>query len=225
MYSFSDFEYCASIFMQHWCVLNGEREEFDGQLAQNARDIRLLLTSNKDIMDELRQITTKNIQIILPNQSNNFGKIGPFTFGFLAALIPGSAVATESSAQPPTQSTSTEGNTGSNTPTVQTNFPSQFKQIVRTMAALGSGLLQPKEIRDLIVDIVEKIVEPCSNFGWRSAEVDCFFTAIGDAWGELTCLPAEQIKSLQTSWDRLVLGTKLVSLRLFNEVFAALSIQ
>jgi hypothetical protein len=42
---------------------------------------------------------------------------------------------------------------------------------------LGSGLSVTKEVRDIFIDLVEKVMELCAAYGWRATEINAFFVA------------------------------------------------
>jgi hypothetical protein len=234
-YNFEDIEYCAAVFIRYWCTgANGEKEEFDPQLAQDIREIKSAVNGSKDFMDSLRSIVTQRLSTELPssttlNPTSAINRGATFSFKGFSALINStnatSSIIDLSSAATPTNTVATPTSaTAVGQPSITANFNSQFKQLVRTTISLGCGLSQPKEIRDLIIDIVEKIVEPCASFGWRKTEIDCFFDAINGGWTEVGALPQEFIELKRPSWDRLTAGIRLITLRLSNDLSAALAL-
>jgi len=59
-----------------------------------------------------------------------------------------------------------------------------FRTISRNLFTLASGLSQSKEFRDIFNDVVEKLIEPIKSFEWSSKDLDVFFTALINSWGD-----------------------------------------
>jgi hypothetical protein len=61
---------------------------------------------------------------------------------------------------------------------------SSFKLIVRNVLAIGSSLANSKEVRDLFLTILERIVEPCVSFGWNDRDYDIFMTGLIEVYSK-----------------------------------------
>lgn len=243
-YTFADFEYCASVFMRYW--LNPTREAFDSQLAQDIRDLRNFLHQNKDVMEEFRLRTAQFISeaappasAILsanPNSSPSFGMM------FLQSLMDASTSVQQSAAAGTnlSQQSSTTGTTaalpaatGGMSPlgaqgssasmtsipnmALGRDFSSQFKVLVRNVMQIGCGLNNAKEVRDIFLTLIEKVMEPCVSFGWRSPDCVSFLTAVRECWPKLNGVPTVVQRSLYVSWYRLTMGLQLAAVRFFND--------
>lgn len=91
----------------------------------------------------------------------------------------------------------------------------KFKTIVRNVLSLGAGLSQSKEMRDIFVDLVEKIVEPCLSIGYQPSDLDCFFQAL---LREFSSLSIREKTRYHPSFARLLTGIQLACLRLFKRM-------
>ncbi|KAJ3387226.1 hypothetical protein HDU80_000200 [Chytriomyces hyalinus] len=49
--------------------------------------------------------------------------------------------------------------------------PAVFKHLLRSIFSIGAGLSYNKELRDVFVQFVEKVVEPCAAMGWGPMEI------------------------------------------------------
>ena len=180
-------------------------EEFDSVLAQESREIKTLISNNKDVVEEFRTIVAQILCEHTPNSAAvilNNGQTGT-AFSFNLFL-----------------------NSGLNTTVAAStrDFPSQFKTIVRNILAIGCGLSLNKEMRDIFIDLVEKIMEPCAAYGWRSNDAEAFFIAVREAWPRLTSLDPTLVRRMHASWYRLTIGIQLTTNRLFNDISVALQI-
>lgn len=92
-----------------------------------------------------------------------------------------------------------------------------FKTILRNVLTIGSGLSSSKEVRDLFIDLVEKVCEPFANLGWSSAEVGIFFDAMVEQFTHVAGMgQTRHWKRYEGSLERLVKGVKLTSVRLYR---------
>lgn len=116
-----------------------------------------------------------------------------------------------------------------------------------------SGLSTSKEVRDIFIDLVEKVLEMCAAYGWRAAETEAFFAArmsqdvpcvtqlhtnyidnalanlislatVRTAFPKLTTVSTEFLCEMHPSWHRVVVGVQLAVARLFNDISVALQI-
>ncbi|KAF6775220.1 hypothetical protein AHF37_05152 [Paragonimus kellicotti] len=56
-----------------------------------------------------------------------------------------------------------------------------FKPISKAVISIACGLSQAREMHDLFLDIVEKLIEPMRSLGWPADEVRLFFNAYGSS--------------------------------------------
>ena len=90
-----------------------------------------------------------------------------------------------------------------------------FKNMIRNILAIGSSLSNSKEIRDLFLIIMERIVEPCIlSYGWTAKDLEGFIKGLigvlqsGPDFGGVS-------KYLKT-FHRLFTAVLLVSIRFMN---------
>lgn len=210
-FTFPDFEYCASIFMRYWSSVGGvdTTDEFDQILVQDVRDLKSILLPNKDLIESYRTIVFPLLEQnpLVPEASVRVKEqvsLPSFVrFNFLSSLMDGGGSNGSFSAP-----TNTPGNIASR------DFQTQFRLILRNIIQIGSGLTVPKEVRDLFLDIVEMLVEPCvSGCGWRAFEIDAFFDALEVAWEPLAH-SNPTLRKFSPSWKRLLFGMRKVVVRL-----------
>jgi hypothetical protein len=170
-------------------------QEFDTNLAQDVRDIKSLLAQNKEVQDELRTVVTHLLSTVSPSAMVLTPQPTSFPYAFFSTLLDSAGK----------------------------DFASQFRILVRNMLNIGSSLVHAKSIRDLFLNLVEKVVEPCVAAGWRQSDADAFFEALEEAWCKLILLPPDQVKRSEKSWRRLVRGIRLTAIHLFNDISVALS--
>ena len=207
MFSLDDFEYCASVFMRLWSYFPQDSyEEFDSQLSQDCREIKQIIFSGKEVQDELRSIVTASLLEL--SQSPN--GLSP---AFTSSLAQNNTFLNIFSASNRSSGADYMGTSWVNSPR---DFGSQLKVLVRSMVSIGVGLGYSKEIRDLFIDILEKIVEPCQANGWKESDIDAFFNSLREAWGKLSTIPAATTERLQSAWNRMATGMQRVSKRLFR---------
>lgn len=75
-----------------------------------------------------------------------------------------------------------------------------FKNLSKAIINIAYGLNHSKEARDIFIDLVEKITEPCTHTNWTKEELECFLTAYGD-----TCIKLELFRGLPhlvSVWER-----------------------
>ncbi|KAL7749874.1 hypothetical protein RI367_004750 [Sorochytrium milnesiophthora] len=94
----------------------------------------------------------------------------------------------------------------------------QFRTLVRNVLSIGAGLSQSKEMKDIFIDLVEKVVEPCIAMGWTQPDVDAFFQALISQFGTLTSLQDNYKSRYHPSFARLLTGVQLASSRLFGRL-------
>jgi hypothetical protein len=190
-YTFFDFEHCASVILRYWTV----EQEFDANLAQDVREIKSLVTQNKEVFEELKTVVTHLLSTVQAGAVMLAPQPASSPYAFFTNLL----------------------DTGGK------DFGSQFRILLRNILNIGSGLAHTKMSRDLFLNLVEKVVEPCVSAGWRQSDAEAFFEALEDAWQKLILLAPDQVKRHDKSWRRLVCGIRLTVVHLFNDISVALS--
>ncbi|KAG0240885.1 hypothetical protein BGX31_001594 [Mortierella sp. GBA43] len=175
VYQFSDFEYCASVFMENWTSTTMDTlPEFDPQLAQDVRDMRSPLLNDRAVMDEFRSRVSNWL-----SQSAQMANT-PL-------------------------------------PPVMERIQSQFKVVIRNMLSVGSMINQQKEVRNIFVEITDKLVDAFIQVGWSAMDVELFYDATISEFQNVSSLSSQFRERYGTSWIRLVTGLKLTSIRLFKQ--------
>ncbi|KAI3644464.1 hypothetical protein MP228_010628 [Amoeboaphelidium protococcarum] len=62
------------------------------------------------------------------------------------------------------------------------SYPSVLKQLVKSVVSIGSSLNNSKELKNFLVTLFEKILEPCCNAGWSMQDFSITMTSIEDGW-------------------------------------------
>jgi len=96
-----------------------------------------------------------------------------------------------------------------------------FKNIVRNILTLGSGLTHSKDVRDIFSILMEKIVEPCSSLSWSVADMELVFSGLSPAFNDLSSISPNLRKRYQSSFARLASGVKLAAVRLYQTTISA----
>jgi hypothetical protein len=175
--------------------LHNSNEEFDPSFVQDIRELKQSIANNKEIMEEYRQTVSRALTNALPDSSVSASSQGsntmPFRRSFLARMDP-----------------SLQMSSGK-------DVYALFKTVLRNTLVLGNGLLQQKEVRDLFINLVEKILEPFVNAGWQVSEMELFFTTVIREWSSLESLSPSFTRRMAPSWERLLTGVQLSATRLF----------
>ncbi|KAM7535813.1 hypothetical protein Aperf_G00000102834 [Anoplocephala perfoliata] len=88
-----------------------------------------------------------------------------------------------------------------------------FKTLSKAITTIATGLSHAKEVRDLFLDIVEKVIEVVVSAQWTYQEFSNFLTSFDEA---LRILPPAKSSSFQRSWVRFFAPFKSICLRLFS---------
>jgi hypothetical protein len=91
-----------------------------------------------------------------------------------------------------------------------------FKNILRNVFALCTGLNYNKELRDIFSSLLEKVVEPCQALGWSASEVDLFFQALVTCFESIQSLNANYRKKYGGSFARIMNATRLSCMRMLK---------
>ncbi len=79
-------------------------------------------------------------------------------------------------------------------PNLVSDLEQNFKSITRSVVSLASSLGNNKEVKDIFIYLIEKIVEPFKNYGMSADEVDTFLRAYGDVVTENVLLLDNDVK-------------------------------
>ncbi|KAI9146392.1 fibroblast growth factor intracellular binding protein [Paraphysoderma sedebokerense] len=107
-------------------------------------------------------------------------------------------------------------NLPSDSVTTEKSLQTQFRTLVRNVLGIGAGLSQSKELRDIFINLVEKIVEPCIALEWTAADLESFFDIMVNQFSNLGCMNAQSKQQYQPSFARLLNGIKLASIKLYS---------
>eukprot|EP01137_Pigoraptor_chileana_P014800 Opistho-2@69924 len=91
-----------------------------------------------------------------------------------------------------------------------------FKGVARACLAIGAGLSQPKEFRDVFVDVVDKVVDPLRALDWTLIEIDYFFPALFRSFDSIQSLSKQHRMRFSPVYTRLVRGIHHCVQRLYK---------
>ena len=87
-----------------------------------------------------------------------------------------------------------------------------FWSLSKAIISLGASLLHSKDLKDFFVDLIDNIVEPCSQQGWEKKEMEMFLTSV-----KATFIECEVAHSKQTGRPNLKdKSWRVVYLRYFD---------
>lgn len=75
---------------------------------------------------------------------------------------------------------------------------------MKTLIQIGSGLIQPKELRDVFLDICEKIGDLVKRTNLNPQEIHSLFDAIIVGFAELKSFPSSSHSKLVKNWTAFV---------------------
>lgn len=88
-----------------------------------------------------------------------------------------------------------------------------FKNISKSIINIAMGLNHSKEVRDIFIDVYEKIVEPCQQARWSKEDLQCFVSAYQDTPRQMELM--KSLPELQIVWDRYMNTMSICILQLF----------
>ncbi|KAI8907287.1 acidic fibroblast growth factor binding protein [Gorgonomyces haynaldii] len=92
-----------------------------------------------------------------------------------------------------------------------------YRVLIKNILMLGIGLGNGKELRDIFSTIQEKIIDPAQSFGWTVEQFAVFMDALVRHFDSPNSgLNVNVQRRFANSFQRLVIGIKLVSCRLFQ---------
>lgn len=75
---------------------------------------------------------------------------------------------------------------------------------MKALIQIGSGLIQPKELRDVFLDICEKVGEPVKRTTLNAEEIRSLFDAIIFEFSALKSFPTSSHSKLVKNWTAFV---------------------
>ncbi|KAI8807357.1 acidic fibroblast growth factor binding-domain-containing protein [Cladochytrium replicatum] len=91
-----------------------------------------------------------------------------------------------------------------------------FKLVLRNVLGIGAGLGNNRDLRDIFVNLIEKIVEPCVGMGWTASDLETFLNAVVQSYGEVNAISVSVRKRYTNSLSRLLTGIILAASRLYE---------
>ncbi|KAG0083778.1 hypothetical protein BGZ93_004102 [Podila epicladia] len=102
-------------------------------------------------------------------------------------------------------------------PPVLERIQSNFKVVLRNMLSVGCMINQQKEVRNIFVEIADKLVDAFLQVGWSPVDMELFYNSLIAEFGNTSSLTSRYRERYSTSWIRLVTGIKLASIRLYRQ--------
>lgn len=102
-------------------------------------------------------------------------------------------------------------------PPVLERIQSNFKVVLRNMLSVGCMINQQKEVRNIFVEIADKLVDAFLQVGWSPVDMELFYNSLIAEFGNTSSLTNRYRERYNTSWIRLVTGIKLASIRLYRQ--------
>jgi len=88
-----------------------------------------------------------------------------------------------------------------------------FKLLLRNILTIGSSLNNSKENRNIFIQVIDKITEPCVSVGYKKDDVIAVFDAILSQFSELKYFDEEFMNRYSNSYKRLILGIQQSSIQ------------
>ncbi|KAG0001567.1 hypothetical protein BGZ65_003377 [Modicella reniformis] len=105
----------------------------------------------------------------------------------------------------------------SSQPPATERIQNNFKVMLRNMLSIGCMVNQQKEVRNIFVEITDKLVDAFMQVGWSTTDMELFYDCMIKEFLNLTTLTSHYRERYRTSWTRVVTGIKLTSIRLFKQ--------
>ncbi|KAI8594610.1 acidic fibroblast growth factor binding protein [Dissophora ornata] len=105
----------------------------------------------------------------------------------------------------------------SSNPPVMERIQNNFKVVLRNMLSVGCMINQQKEVRNIFVEITDKLVDAFMQVGWSCADMEIFYDAMIGEFKNTMSLTSRYRERYGSSWIRLVTGIKLASIRLYKQ--------
>ncbi|KAL0491329.1 hypothetical protein AKO1_009882 [Acrasis kona] len=94
-----------------------------------------------------------------------------------------------------------------------TRLEERFPILLKNLLNIGAGLIQPKELRDFFIDILEKFVEILKQVPLSEDETKLFCDALIGSFHDLNSLRIHAKSKFLTPWDLFMFVVKDVSVR------------
>jgi uncharacterized membrane protein len=105
----------------------------------------------------------------------------------------------------------------SDTPIQDKLAMSSFKILLRNLFFIGQTVSNEKEFRDIFLNVMEKIVEPCVSFSFTAENISSILTAMVEIFITLELnLPPATEKRYRSSFSKLVCAVEMASVRLYQ---------
>ena len=88
-----------------------------------------------------------------------------------------------------------------------------FKLLLRNILTIGSTLCNSKENRNIFIQVIDKIAEPCISVGYKKDDVIVIFDAILSQFNEIKFFDGEFVDRYFNSFKRLILGLQQSSIQ------------
>lgn len=85
---------------------------------------------------------------------------------------------------------------------IHQDLDDNFKTLSKAIVNIAYGLNHSKEARDIFIDLVEKIIEPCMQGRWLREELNIVLTAYRDACPQLDIFRNRNLARHKIVWDR-----------------------
>ncbi|KAF9964260.1 hypothetical protein BGZ70_006711 [Mortierella alpina] len=102
-------------------------------------------------------------------------------------------------------------------PPVLERIQSNFKVVLRNVLSIGCMINQQKEVRNIFVELTDKLVDAFLQVGWSPVDMELFYDSMMAEFQNTTSLTSRYRERYGTSWIRLVTGIKLSSIRLYRQ--------
>ena len=161
--------------------------------------------NNKDVLEEWRlQIINFATSYALTSLSSSFSS----TKGAIPTTTDAYPVLPHMTSSPTSVLSPIIPSTPASDSAVLEITPQLFKSLLRTLLLIGASLNHSKDVRDLFLNLLEKIVEPVQSSNWSERDLDLFMEGMLGTWENLKLLPGASHKRFQGSWKRLILGLR-----------------
>ncbi|KAK9765287.1 hypothetical protein K7432_006516 [Basidiobolus ranarum] len=95
-------------------------------------------------------------------------------------------------------------------------FSHQFKFLYRNILNIGCDLYNAKETKDIFLNLMEKIIEPCVLVGLSASDMDLLFSSMITSFALLSFSDTTLKKRYIAAMTRLLTGIRLMSTRLYR---------
>ncbi|OWF46584.1 acidic fibroblast growth factor intracellular-binding protein-like [Mizuhopecten yessoensis] len=85
---------------------------------------------------------------------------------------------------------------------IHQDLDDNFKNMSKAIVNIAYGLNHSKEARDIFIDLVEKIIEPCMQGRWLKDELNTVLLAYRDVYPQLEAFRHRNLSRHKVVWDR-----------------------